>query len=136
MASHRKPRFRKLAVNLPAPGRLTPGASLRTATATALALAGAAGSVVAGAPVAQAAPGPTTAQVKAQVDRLHREAEIATEKYNGAKEKADKAEQRLGRSRTRPPGAPPSSTRPVRRSAPPPPRSTERAPSTRPSSSS
>ncbi|MEU0121166.1 C40 family peptidase [Streptomyces albidoflavus] len=97
MASHRKPRFRKLAVNLPAPGRLTPGASLRTATATALALAGAAGSVVAGAPVAQAAPGPTTAQVKAKVDRLHREAEIATEKYNGAKEKADKAEQRLDR---------------------------------------
>ncbi|MFD4988746.1 NlpC/P60 family protein [Streptomyces sp. NPDC058374] len=95
MASHRKPRFRKMAVTLPAPGRLTPGATLRTATATALALAGAAGTVVAGSPAAQAAPDPTPAQVKAKVDRLHREAEIATEKYNGAKEKADKAERRL-----------------------------------------
>ncbi|MFJ3813520.1 NlpC/P60 family protein [Streptomyces sp. NPDC090056] len=36
-------------------------------------------------------PRPTTAQVRAQVDRLYEEAEVATERYNGAKEKADAA---------------------------------------------
>jgi cell wall-associated NlpC family hydrolase len=35
-------------------------------------------------------------QVKAKVDKLYEEAEAATEKYNGAKEKADKAEAHLG----------------------------------------
>lgn len=35
------------------------------------------------------------AQVKAKVDELYQEAEVATEKYNGAKEKADAAGQRL-----------------------------------------
>ncbi len=40
-----------------------------------------------------AAPQPTPAG--ADVDRLHREAEVATEKYNGAKDKADAARQRL-----------------------------------------
>lgn len=39
----------------------------------------------------------TPAQVKAKVNKLHREAEEATEEYNGAKEKADKAEGRLER---------------------------------------
>ncbi|NHI07685.1 NPL/P60 family secreted protein [Streptomyces sp. KO7888] len=43
----------------------------------------------------QAAPQPTAAQVRAKVDKLYQEAEVATEKYNGAKEKADAAEQRL-----------------------------------------
>lgn len=37
----------------------------------------------------------TPGQVKAKVDRLYQEAEAATEKYNGAKEKADAAGQRL-----------------------------------------
>nr|WP_202559912.1 C40 family peptidase [Streptomyces sp. SID5914] len=40
-------------------------------------------------------PQPTAAQVRAKVDKLYQEAEVATEKYNGAKEKADAAEQRL-----------------------------------------
>ncbi|MER6819372.1 NlpC/P60 family protein [Streptomyces cellulosae] len=40
-----------------------------------------------------AAPRPTPSG--ADVDRLYREAEVATEKYNGAKEKADTARQRL-----------------------------------------
>lgn len=35
------------------------------------------------------------AQVKAEVDELYQEAEVATEKYNGAKEKAEAAGQRL-----------------------------------------
>ncbi|MHC5908038.1 C40 family peptidase, partial [Streptomyces sp. S6] len=43
----------------------------------------------------QAAPAPTAAQVKAKVDKLYREAEVATEQYNGAQEKAQKAERRL-----------------------------------------
>ncbi|MEW1681555.1 NlpC/P60 family protein [Streptomyces sp. NPDC093594] len=38
---------------------------------------------------------PQPAPAGADVDRLYREAEIATEKYNGAKEKADSARQRL-----------------------------------------
>ncbi|KOV93481.1 hypothetical protein ADK65_32675 [Streptomyces sp. NRRL B-1140] len=37
----------------------------------------------------------TPGQVEAKVDRLYREAEVATEKYNGTKEKADAARQRL-----------------------------------------
>lgn len=37
----------------------------------------------------------TPGQVKAEVDRLYQEAEVATEKYNGAKEKAAAAGQRL-----------------------------------------
>ena len=37
----------------------------------------------------------TPGQVKAEVDKLYREAEVATEKYNGAKEKAEAAGQRL-----------------------------------------
>nr|WP_167307893.1 C40 family peptidase [Streptomyces tendae] len=40
-------------------------------------------------------PQPTAAQVRAKVDKLYQEAEVATEKYNGVKEKADAAEQRL-----------------------------------------
>jgi cell wall-associated NlpC family hydrolase len=35
------------------------------------------------------------AQVKAKVDKLYEEAEVATQKYDGAKDKAHKAEQRL-----------------------------------------
>ncbi|MDQ0992570.1 NlpC/P60 family protein [Streptomyces sp. V3I7] len=43
----------------------------------------------------------TPTQVKARVDKLYQEAEIATEKYNGAKEKADAAERRLSTLRDR-----------------------------------
>lgn len=41
----------------------------------------------------------TTAQVKAKVDRLYEEAGAATEKYNGAKEKADEARAAFDRLR-------------------------------------
>ncbi|WLQ35797.1 NlpC/P60 family protein [Streptomyces castrisilvae] len=74
MAAHRKPRQ-----------RLYTGSAARTAAT--LAFAGAAtAAVLPGA--AHADPAPTAAQVKAQVDRLYREAEAATEKYNGAKTEA------------------------------------------------
>ncbi|MFF5333302.1 NlpC/P60 family protein [Streptomyces sp. NPDC013181] len=74
MAAHRKPRQ-----------RFTTGSAARTAAT--LAFAGAAtAAVLPGA--AHADPTPTAAQVKAQVDRLYREAEVATEKYNGAKTEA------------------------------------------------
>ncbi|MER5179552.1 NlpC/P60 family protein [Streptomyces sp. NPDC002896] len=79
MAAHRKPRQRSLS-----------GHTARTA-ATTLALAGAA-TATAFDGTGQAAPDLTPAQVKAKVDELYHEAEIATEKYNGAKEKAGEAE--------------------------------------------
>ncbi|MET7357441.1 NlpC/P60 family protein [Streptomyces sp. NPDC005562] len=81
MAAHRKPRPRSLS-----------GSTFRTALT--LALAGAA-SATAFDGVGHADPplGPT--EVKAKVDALYREAETATEKYNGSKEKAEKAEKSL-----------------------------------------
>ncbi|OEJ33360.1 C40 family peptidase [Streptomyces subrutilus] len=81
MASHRKPRQRPLS-----------GGTVRTAAT--LALAGAA-TATAFEGTSQADPRPTPAQVEAQVDRLYEEAEAATERYNGAKEKADEAERAL-----------------------------------------
>lgn len=81
MAAHRKPRQRPFGAQ----------AGRRAAT---LALAGAATATAFEGP-AHADPRLTPAQVKDQVDRLHREAEAATEKYNGAKEKADAARARL-----------------------------------------
>ncbi|MER7570498.1 NlpC/P60 family protein [Streptomyces sp. NPDC126514] len=81
MAAHRKPRQRSAG-----------GTTVRTAATVALAgAATAAGFDGTG----HAEPQRTPAQVKAEVDRLYREAEAATEKYNGAKEKADAAETRL-----------------------------------------
>ncbi|MGW2472113.1 NlpC/P60 family protein [Streptomyces sp. NPDC001665] len=77
MAAHRKPRQ-----------RLTTASAARTAAT--LAVAGAAtAAVLPGA--AHADPAPTAKQVRAQVDRLYREAEVATEKYNGAKSEATAA---------------------------------------------
>ncbi|WP_354640977.1 C40 family peptidase [Kitasatospora camelliae] len=49
----------------------------------------AAASVTALAPGAYAEPAPTAQQVKAQVDELYHQAEEATERYNGTKEKVD-----------------------------------------------
>ncbi|MHC0433562.1 C40 family peptidase [Streptomyces sp. O3] len=77
MAAHRKPKQSPLN-----------GATARTALT--LALAGAASATAfEGASVAE--PRLTPAQVKAKVDKLYQEAEIATEKYNGATEKATAA---------------------------------------------
>ncbi len=71
----------------------------RARTAATITLAGAATATGLGGGTGQAAPEPTAAQVKSRVDRLYQEAEVATEKYNGAKEKADAAEQRLEKLR-------------------------------------
>ncbi|WP_030579647.1 C40 family peptidase [Streptomyces anulatus] len=81
MAAHRRSAHRK-----PKQRPFT-GSAARTAATLALAGAATAGSVT-GAGAAPAEPAPTTAQVQAKVDRLYHDAEVATEKYNGAKEKA------------------------------------------------
>ncbi|MFM9447136.1 NlpC/P60 family protein [Streptomyces acidiscabies] len=81
MAAHRKPRQR---ANVAHTAR----------TAATLALAGAA-TATAFDGTGHAEPAPTAAQVKAKVDKLYREAEVATERYNGAREKADTAQRRL-----------------------------------------
>ncbi|MFD4174082.1 MULTISPECIES: C40 family peptidase [Streptomyces] len=84
MAAHRRSAHRK-----PKQRPLT-GSAARTAATLALAGAATAGSVT-GAGAAPAEPAPTATQVRAKVDRLYHDAEVATEKYNGAKEKADAA---------------------------------------------
>ncbi|MFF2410211.1 NlpC/P60 family protein [Streptomyces sp. NPDC058092] len=77
MAAHRKPKQRPYT-----------GSAARTAAA--LAFAGAAtAAVLPGS--AHADPQRTPAQIKAEVDRLYHDAEVATEQYNGAKEKATAA---------------------------------------------
>ncbi|MCT9081662.1 C40 family peptidase [Streptomyces fulvoviolaceus] len=82
MATHRKPRQRSAGGN-----------SVRTAAT--IALAGAA-TATGFDGIGHAEPQLTPAQVKAKVDKLYQEAEAATEKYNGAKEKAEAAQTRLG----------------------------------------
>ncbi|MEU4652946.1 NlpC/P60 family protein [Streptomyces sp. NPDC023723] len=67
-------------------------------TAATIALAGAA-TATGWDGTGHAAPEPTPAQVEATVDRLYREAEAATEQYNGTRERADAAERRLERLR-------------------------------------
>ncbi|GAA3815005.1 C40 family peptidase [Streptomyces coacervatus] len=81
MAAHRKPSRRSLS-----------GSSARTAFT--IAVAGAA-TATGFDGTGHAAPDLTPAQVKAEVDKLYQEAEVATQKYDGAKEQADAAEQRL-----------------------------------------
>ncbi|MDX3307777.1 NlpC/P60 family protein [Streptomyces sp. NPDC054884] len=84
MAAHRKPRQRSLG-----------GRTSRTArTAFTIALAGVA-TATAFDGTGQAEPELTPAEVKAKVAKLYQEAEEATEKYNGVKERATAAEQRL-----------------------------------------
>ncbi|WP_245769528.1 C40 family peptidase [Streptomyces indicus] len=85
MAAHRKPKPRSLTGSFT--GSLT-GNTARTALT--LALAGAASTTLFEGSV-QADPRLTPAQVKAKVDKLYHEAEVATEQYNGAREKARKA---------------------------------------------
>ncbi|MEU2439354.1 NlpC/P60 family protein [Streptomyces rubradiris] len=81
MAAHRKPPQHPLA-----------GHTVRTAAT--LALAGAA-AVTCFDGTGHAEPQPTPSQVKTRVAALYREAEAATEKYNGVKEEADAAQRRL-----------------------------------------
>jgi len=82
VAAHRKP------------GRRTALGGSTARTAFTIALAGAA-TATAFDGTGQAEPNLTPAQVKARVDKLYQEAEVATERYDGAKEKADAAERRL-----------------------------------------
>ncbi|MFJ5301381.1 NlpC/P60 family protein [Streptomyces sp. NPDC088350] len=82
MAAHRKPRQRSLSGNT-------------ARTAATIALAGAA-TATGFDGTSHAEPQLTPTQVKAKVDQLYQEAEVATEKYDGAKEKADAAEKKLG----------------------------------------
>ncbi|MEU1848006.1 NlpC/P60 family protein [Streptomyces sp. NPDC019990] len=81
MAAHRKPRRRSASGNT-------------ARTAATIALAGAA-TATGFDGTGHAEPQLTPRQVKAEVDELYREAEAATEKYHGAKEKAGQARQRL-----------------------------------------
>lgn len=81
VAAHRKPRQRSLG-----------GHTVRTAATFALAGAATATGFDG---TGHADPQLTPDQVKAKVDKLYQEAEVATEKYNGAKEKADKAQENL-----------------------------------------
>ncbi|MEF9905876.1 C40 family peptidase [Streptomyces sp. P9-A2] len=81
MAAHRKPRQFLLGGG-------------RTRRAVTLALAGAA-TATGFDGTGHAEPQPAPGQVKAEADKLFQEAEAATEKYNGAKEKAESARQRL-----------------------------------------
>ncbi|WP_431043863.1 NlpC/P60 family protein [Streptomyces sp. P1-3] len=78
MASHRKPRQRPFA-----------GGTVRRAAT--IALAGAATAATALDGTGHAAPRLTPAEVKAQVDRYHRQAEEVTERYNGARADAEAA---------------------------------------------
>ncbi|MFI1257191.1 NlpC/P60 family protein [Streptomyces netropsis] len=77
MASHRKPKQYPLAGNT-------------ARTAATLALAGVATATVLDG-TGNATPPPTKDQVKARVGQYYREAEVATERYNGVREKADRA---------------------------------------------
>ena len=77
MASHRRPKQ-------PSRTRVT----VLTATATA--------AVALSSQAAHADPKPTKSEVKAKVDKLYHEAEEATEKYNGAKERQDKLKKQVG----------------------------------------
>ncbi|MFD7707668.1 NlpC/P60 family protein [Streptomyces sp. NPDC059786] len=85
MAAHRKPRQRSLR-----------GPTARTAATVALAGAATAATTATGLDgTAHADPQLSLSEVKAEVDKLYEEAEVATEKYNGAEEKAGAAERRL-----------------------------------------
>ncbi|MFZ3596430.1 NlpC/P60 family protein [Streptomyces sp. BH104] len=81
-AAHRKPRPRPLSGG-------------RARTAATLALASAAGVTALDGGAAHAEPELSPAQVRAKVDRLYQEAEVATQKYNGAKEEADGARKKV-----------------------------------------
>ncbi|MFE0099695.1 NlpC/P60 family protein [Streptomyces sp. NPDC059009] len=81
MAAHRKPKQRSLS-----------GHTARTAATLALASAATATAFEG---TGHAEPKLSPAEVKAKVDALYHQAEAATEKYNGAKEKADKADKAL-----------------------------------------
>ncbi|MEU2792813.1 NlpC/P60 family protein [Streptomyces sp. NPDC007100] len=79
MSSHRKPRTRILT----SPGSRRTAAGLTTAALASVTL------LSQSAEAAPRQPAPTIEEVKQKVDDLYRQAEVATQKYNGAKEQAD-----------------------------------------------
>ncbi|MFJ9415720.1 NlpC/P60 family protein [Streptomyces sp. NPDC101227] len=79
MASHRKPRTRILT----SPGSRRTAAGLTTAALASVTL------LSQSADAAPRAPKPTIEEVKQKVDGLYRQAEVATQKYNAAKEGAE-----------------------------------------------
>ncbi|MFF2811747.1 NlpC/P60 family protein [Streptomyces sp. NPDC058000] len=87
MASHRKPRTPILA---------TPGGR-RTATGLTTAALASVTLLSQTANAAPKAPQPTVEEVKAKVDGLYQQAEVATQKYNAAKEKADGQQRTVNR---------------------------------------
>ncbi|MEU8523790.1 NlpC/P60 family protein [Streptomyces sp. NBC_01216] len=76
MASHRRPKQ-------------------QSRTRTTVLTATAAAAVALTSQAAHADPKPTKSEVKAAVDKLYHEAEVATEQYNGAKEKQEKLESQI-----------------------------------------
>ncbi len=87
MASHRKPRTPILA---------TPGGR-RTATGLTTAALASVTLLSQTANAAPKAPQPSIEEVKTKVDDLYQQAEVATQKYNGAKEKADGQQRTVNR---------------------------------------
>ncbi|MFE3647642.1 MULTISPECIES: C40 family peptidase [unclassified Streptomyces] len=87
MASHRKPRTPILA---------TPGGR-RTATGLTTAALASVTLLSQTANAAPSAPQPSIEEVKAKVDGLYQQAEVATQKYNAAKEKADSQQRTVNR---------------------------------------
>ncbi|WP_425830453.1 NlpC/P60 family protein [Streptomyces fractus] len=87
MASHRKPRSRS---RMTGGLRTTPAVGITTAALTSVALLS---------QTAQAAPAqpskPRLEEVQQKVDTLYRQAEVATQKYNGAKERTDSKKQQV-----------------------------------------
>ncbi|MGW2344503.1 NlpC/P60 family protein [Streptomyces sp. NPDC001661] len=82
MASHRKPRSRS---RMTGGLRTTPAVGITTAALTSVALL----SQTAQAAPAQPSSKPRLEEVQKKVDTLYRQAEVATQKYNGAKEQTD-----------------------------------------------
>ncbi|MFJ9178890.1 NlpC/P60 family protein [Streptomyces sp. NPDC102360] len=82
MASHRKPRSRS---RMTGGLRTTPAVGITTAALTSVALL----SQTAQAAPAQPSSKPRLEEVQQKVDTLYRQAEVATQKYNGAKERTD-----------------------------------------------
>ncbi|MFI7101130.1 NlpC/P60 family protein [Streptomyces sp. NPDC050161] len=85
MASHRKPRTRVLA----SPGSRRTAVGITTAALASVTL------LSQSAEAAPRSPRPTVEDVKKNVDDLYRQAEVATQKYNAAKERAEQRREKV-----------------------------------------
>ncbi|TSB20483.1 C40 family peptidase [Streptomyces benahoarensis] len=86
MPSHRKPRTRVLT----SPGSRRTAAGLTTAALATVTL------LSQSAEASPRSPKPTVEEVKKKVDTLYRQAEVATQKYNGVKERVDERRAEVG----------------------------------------